>query len=336
MMPSMIAFVRYTTIIVFGLAVLPQVSLASNFTDVPAGIWYANDLDIAQEKGWVSGYRDVYGADLHRFGPQDIVTIGQALKVTQLAAGRNPTTNPCAGCHWADPYRQEAAQDYIWLNTKNLDRFATRSEVAAMIANAFHLERDHTVHFKGGDGASGGVTSSSCNNTDSLDDSHMFSDVPRAFRLCAAIAHLYWANVIHGDDVSAGAPKVFRPHDAISRAEFVRMVVNAWASFSDDSPYATINGPLIDADGMHAVERYETYEGGKWMIWNDTDMPATVEFSPPLHPESPVVEVVEPHIQKRYLFTNETIPGEHAFVIKYQQQEFHGNLYIAPDPLQRD
>lgn len=330
----MLTFAKRTAFLL-GVIAVPQITLASNFTDVPTGIWYANDLTIAQSKAWVSGYKDSHGRDLNRFGPQDVVTIGQALKVAQLAASRAPKTDPCNGCHWAEPYREEAAADYIELNTKNLDRYATRSEVVALVANAFHLETYHTVNFKGGEGTSSGVTSSACDGKNPMENAYLFSDVPKTFRLCAVIAYLHSVNVIHGDDVPEGAPKVFRPHDAISRAEFVRIVVNAWAAFSNDSPYTSIDGPRIDTEGIQAVERYNTYEGGKWNIWNNTDAQATIEFTPPLYRGAPALEVIEPQIQRGHGFTNETVPGEHAFVIKHNQQEFRGSLFIAPDPLKR-
>lgn len=319
------------------LLICPQIALAAHFTDVPDDAWYVTDLSIAQQKGWVTGYKDAHGFDLNLFGPQDIVTIGQALKVTQRAAGLIPKGEPCSGCDWAQPYAALAQDAYISLNLKDLHRYATRSEVVAMVGNAFHLEKYHSVNFKGGEGTSPGITNTSCASTDSKDSysQFAFSDVPDNFRLCAIISYLRSVNVIHGDDVPAGSPAIFRPHDAISRAEFVRIVVNGWVAFSENSPYATVQGPTIDVAGIHAQAHYDIPLGGKWRISNNEDDSVILDFSPPLFKDQSTSELIDAHTSASFNLTDEVVSGVHVFVIRNGSDQFKGVLTVLPDPLKR-
>jgi hypothetical protein len=148
--------------ILLGIILLPHIAIAVNFTDVPQGVWYEHDLQIVESKGWVSGYKDSQGNALHLFGPEDLVTMGQALKVTQLAADRRVAIDGCVGCHWAEPYKNEAADDFIDLNMKDLNRFITRSEAVALLANAFRLDESHDANQKGVFGSTSGIQDSMC------------------------------------------------------------------------------------------------------------------------------------------------------------------------------
>ena len=348
---------KWTTslvIITFMSVLVPQLSSASTFKDVPDSVWYAPDLKFAEERGWVSGYKDKNGNDLHSFGPQDLVSLGQALKITQIAAGRSHESPPCPGCHWAEQYRGEATHDYISLNTKSLDRFITRSEAAALIGNAFHLELPHMVWQKSGERTSGGIQSSAC--TDTYVTS-LFMDLSPNFRLCAIVAHLISMNVLQGDDASAGQPRHFRPHDFVSRAEFVRMAVNGWTAFSPESFYASVGDMKIDDEGIHANALYTTYEGGKFSVTNNSSHVVTISFSPALFKtgapgdwnptdgelagwgEGPAGQLsalsVHSGWQTKISLTSDAILGLYSFVIESNGQKLKGEMVVQPDPLQR-
>lgn len=302
----------------------------------------------------MSGYKDAHGNDLNRFGPQDLVTMGQALKVTQLTADRSWDTQACSGCHWAEPYQSEAARDYISLNTKSLDRFITRAEAAALISNAFHLELPHTVWQKGSERTTGGIQNSAC--TDTYVTS-LFTDLSPNFRLCAIVAHLISMNVLQGDDASDGQPRHFRPHDFVSRAEFVRMAVNGWTAFSPESFYASMGDMKIDDEDIHANALYTTYEGGTFSVTNSSSHVATISFNPALFKtgapgdwnptdgeragwgKGPAgqLSVLSVHSgwQTKISLTSDAIPGRYSFIIESNGQTFKGEMVVRPDPLQR-
>ncbi len=305
------------------------VAYAYYFTDVPTGIWYENDLNLAVGKGWLSGYKDAQGNDMHRFGPQDLVTVGQALKIAQLAADRASSTPACDGCHWAEPYRSEAKGDHITLNLKNLDRFITRSEAAAMVGNAFRLDQYHEINQKGGFGTSAGIRESTCEYFSP------FSDVPMNFRLCAIIKHLQLANVIHGDDAPEGKPRRFRPHDEISRAEFVRIALNGWAAFSHESPYVTLKGPRIEKDGIIAEKIYKAYQGADFSVQNNSSAQASISFSPTFWPDNDPWQIIEAGSQIGFNLREQVPPGTYQFTVKSGGGTFEGTLFVQPDPLQR-
>ncbi len=114
---------------------------AYTFYDTPVSEWYFGSVYIMKEEGIVSGYS---GDQEGNFGPGNPVTVAEALKMSLEAAGHYMTAG--SGGHWAEDagYVSKAKDlgvgDLISLG--DLDSFATREEVAVIIAIAFDLDRD--------------------------------------------------------------------------------------------------------------------------------------------------------------------------------------------------
>jgi exonuclease VII small subunit len=112
---------------------------AYTFYDTPVSEWYFGSVYIMKEKGIVSGYS---GDQEGNFGPGNPVTIAEALKMSLEASGHYMTAG--SGGHWAESagYVSKAKDLGIGnlISLGNLDSFATREEVAVIIAIAFDLD----------------------------------------------------------------------------------------------------------------------------------------------------------------------------------------------------
>jgi len=112
---------------------------AYTFYDTPVSEWYFGSVYTMKEEGIVSGYS---GDQEGNFGPGNSVTIAEALKMSLEASGHY--MNAGSGGHWAEAagYVSKAKDlgigDLISLG--NLDSFATREEIAIIIAIAFDLD----------------------------------------------------------------------------------------------------------------------------------------------------------------------------------------------------
>ncbi len=188
---------------------IPLVASAASsgilFRDVPDGAWYAAPVRAAVSAGIVSGYKDGYGNLTGTFGPENQVTLGEGLKIALESAGYDSNLGVGYG-HWAAKYLslamglrfQIAQQQGI-----NLDRAATRGEVASMFSDAFRV-------------------------VVALPQSQSFSDVEQTNQYAPAIAALSRDKVISGDTDSSGNPTgTFRPSVAINRAETVKIAMAA-------------------------------------------------------------------------------------------------------------
>lgn len=181
------------------------IAVAAQFSDVPSSAWYAAAVEAAVNAGVVSGYKDAYGRSTGRFGPENAVTIGEALKISLEGAGYDTSVGIGYG-HWAAPYMSVALGygfDVAEIQGLNLDRPTTRAELASLIADAFKVPNDT---FKDG----------------------RFIDVTAATPYAGSIEALAAAKIISGDTDSAGnSLGTFRPFAAINRAETVKLVMTA-------------------------------------------------------------------------------------------------------------
>lgn len=194
------SFTVFASVVAIGAAVA-----ATQFSDVPSSAWYSVYVQEAVDAGIVSGYNDAYGRPTGLFGPENPVTIGEALKISLVGAGYDTSAGVGYG-HWAAPYMSVALGlgfDVAEIPGLNLDRPTTRSELASLIADAFKVPHGT---FKDG----------------------RFIDVTAATPYASSIEALAEEEIISGDTDAAGnSLGTFRPFDPINRAETVKLVMTA-------------------------------------------------------------------------------------------------------------
>ncbi|MFH1218717.1 MAG: S-layer homology domain-containing protein, partial [Candidatus Peregrinibacteria bacterium] len=117
---------------------------AYQFADVKLdeGDWYFDSVMTMKEDGYVSGYKDAEGMLTGEFGPSNNVTVAEALKMAMEASGMSVL--PGNGGHWAEQAGYVAAAQSIGLgnmiNLGNLDKAATREEIAVIVAEVFEFD----------------------------------------------------------------------------------------------------------------------------------------------------------------------------------------------------
>ena len=210
------------------------------FSDVPSTAWFYADVNSAQTAGIVSGYKDAYGRLTGKFGPENPVTVAEALKMALESAGYDISRGQGYG-HWAAGYLSIAISNHFFFTQNgyiNLDRPALRSEVASILADAFRVS----------------PSSISSALTDIARD-------PYAEQISA----LARDNIITGDtDANGRATGTFRPSERINRAEAVRMTMRSrakypgvgngysssysWSSWSSRSSSSLASGPCSVVD----------------------------------------------------------------------------------------
>lgn len=181
----------------------------SGFSDVSSDAWFASSVRQAVDLGIVSGYKDASGRPTGRFSPENNVTIAEALKIAIESAGYDVRLGQGSG-HWAARYLSIAIGERFELTPNqmvDLDRFATRAEVASLIADAFRVSMP------------AGLT-------------QQFLDVSPSVRFATAIAALARDGILSGDTDAAGkATGRFRPDDPINRAETVKIAMAARVAY---------------------------------------------------------------------------------------------------------
>jgi plastocyanin len=192
--------------------------------DVPSDAWYATYVRDAVSSNIVSGYRDASGVPLGRFGPADPVTLAQTLKIVVLGAGYDPSKfGPVPAAlsgSWVSPYLVvSAAQNFTVFQTReNLDRPATRSEVASLFADAFRVDIPTAV-------------------------SARYSDVDESTPFATSIEALSRDGILSGDTDSTGRPiNRFRPLDPINRAEVTKMIMIARGTYGTPGTQFPLSG----------------------------------------------------------------------------------------------
>ncbi len=185
-------------------------ALRANFTDVDAGAWYADYVNQAANEGIVSGYVDKRGAPTGEFGPQNHVTIAEALKIGINASGHAPA-NKMGGAYWVLPYMDYAFDHHFAIAQGagfDFQHDATRAEVASIIADSFAVDQQ-------------------------IDVDARYDDVTAKTNFAAAIEALSRDGILTGDtDAEGKAAGHFRPGDAVNRAEAVKMVLEARAKYA--------------------------------------------------------------------------------------------------------
>jgi plastocyanin len=204
--------------------------------DVPQNAWFATYVHDAAEASIVNGYMDANGNYLGRFGPSDNVTVAQALKIAILGAGYDTNAyssviDAGVGGHWAAPYVSVAKAEHFAITngTMQLDRAATRAEVATIFATAFRVPLDAS------------------SNAGYKDVNTNSPDAP-------AIAELTKGNVISGDtDANGTLTGTFRPSDDINRAEVVKIVMLARATYGQPGTGRSPSSYSSQTDGTNIV-----------------------------------------------------------------------------------
>lgn len=188
------------------------------FTDVQSNTWFATYVRQAAEVGIVNGYKDSTGRLTGKYGPSNNITLAEALKIAVEGSGYDEElygslVQSGMGNHWASVYVSVAkAEDFTVFSAGgklNIDRAATRAEVASLFAEAFRVEIDPSVAV----------------------DSR-YTDVSTSTRFAQEIEALSHDEVVAGDtDAQGQATGTFRPGANINRAEVAKMIVNARAKY---------------------------------------------------------------------------------------------------------
>lgn len=178
------------------------------FNDVSEEDWFSSYVSTVSGWGVVSGYRDAEGRPLGQFGPANPVTVAELLKMSFKAAQIDttscslvPPTHSQALGHWAQEFVTCGEQMELRIlenSTLSIDRKASRAEVIAVLNDVF--------------GESVPPLYSNFRDT-------------QGHRLEADIAYAYTRGVVSGDKDSKGIETgLFRPNDAINRAEVAKII----------------------------------------------------------------------------------------------------------------
>jgi|CXWL01.1.fsa_nt_gi hypothetical protein len=181
---------------------------ARAFDDVNDSDWFSPYVATVSGWGVVSGYKDAEGNPLGKFGPANSVTVAELLKMSFKAAQADTSTcgavapvHQSAVGHWAQEYVSCGEQkDMRILRDLNLDinRTATRAEVISVMNDTFG------------------------ENVPPLYSN--FKDT-QGHTLESDVAFAYTRGIVSGDKDTKGVETgVFRPNEAINRAEVAKIV----------------------------------------------------------------------------------------------------------------
>ncbi len=213
------------------------------FRDVPKNAWYAGSVFSLAEAGIIRGYTDATGKSSNRFGPNDKVTLAQAIKMALLGAGRDFSTadNSCGQTKdWFCRYNAMAQNEKFTLASASLvDRPATRGEVAQIIADAF-IPGDIPMHPFG-----------------------EMADVSQFDTYEHAILKLHEDGVVTGDQKKLGNRPYFRPYEPMNRSEIAAIIDRAWHIYRSDVIHYSQNGfePLTT----------EVWPFSQVQVWNESN-----------------------------------------------------------------
>jgi len=180
------------------------------FMDVSQSAWFSSYVRDAAQAGIVNGYMDAKGHFTGKFGPENNVTMAEALKIAEESAGYDAQAYGAVVdsgvSHWASAYVSVAkAEHFDFLNSPyRLDRPATRGEVASMFTSAFRV----TIPV-----SPSGTT---------------FKDVQLSTPYAVSVEALAKDGVVSGDTDPKGlATGTYRPLALINRAEVVKIAMSA-------------------------------------------------------------------------------------------------------------
>ena len=165
----------------------PVVSAASNkyFTDVPAGIWYEDELNAIMDaqammgsNNIIAGYADEKGNPTGMFGPRDYLTRAQFIKmileaVSVTGASVDLSDHSMDKVHWAGKYYQAAKKDNLLVadvysgstelfpcTRDELQKLITRGEMAVILSNLLtNIGMDSVVEIDGAENYIGDYSS---------------------------------------------------------------------------------------------------------------------------------------------------------------------------------
>ena len=272
------------------------------FNDVLQSAWYAPFIQDATEAGIVNGYMDANGKLTGKFGPQNSVTIAEALKIAIESAGYDKgaysSVIDSGVNHWASAY-VSVAQGENFAILDRLDRRAKRAEVAAILTSAFLRENSSTPS---------GTT---------------FSDVTLATKFAPAIETLARDAIVSGDtDVQGQVLGTFRPLDEINRAEVVKMAMAARAKYGqpgkDRTPVGQAVGEtsvVIYRDAGFSPSVLHVKRGTTVTFRNESNTELWVASNPhPAHTDYPEVNstgMLQPGQEYKFTFTRVGTWGFH-------------------------
>ena len=247
----------------------PSLAAMTTFRDVPQNAWFSTYVQQAADMGIVSGYSDSAGNPTGYFGPADTVSVTQSLKMEIGAAGmdankyrigvsiiENNTPHPL-------PFTQEWWYKYFLIAQAQgmsisgcrffvdggPDRPIRRWEMARLIADVYQLlPRDQSDRYL----FENGVVA----NTHDASFSNPYTDVDVTVKVDAgsvipvpanpaeqaafdfavdaesrtAILRLTADGVLSGDTFANGVRR-FRPLDTLNRAEAVKILLKARATY---------------------------------------------------------------------------------------------------------
>ncbi len=195
------------------------------FVDVSQSSWYAPFVRDAAQAGIVNGYMDASGNFTGKFGPENNVTMAEALKIAVESAGYDAQAYGAvvdsSVNHWASEYVSVAIlENFEFIkNPYRLDRAATRGEVAAMFTSAFRVN----------------VPASPSGTT--------FNDVQLATPYAASVEALARDSVVSGDTTNGQPTGTYRPLALINRAEVVKIAMNSRAKYGQPGKDRTPSQP---------------------------------------------------------------------------------------------
>lgn len=180
------------------------------FSDVSQSAWFASYVQQSAEAGIVTGYEDTSGKLTGKFGPSNTITVAESLKIASEGAGYDEAayaSKVSSGVdHWASAYVSVAKSEEFPVVGRggNIDRAATRAEVAAFLAAAFQLQ------------------------TDGVELGSRYTDVKSTTEFAYSVEVLSRDGILSGDtDVTGKATGTFRPTQPINRAEVAKMIMKA-------------------------------------------------------------------------------------------------------------
>ena len=265
------------------------------FTDVPQEAWYATYVRDAAQADIVNGYKDARGNLTGRFGPTNSVTVAEAMKIAVEGAGYDANLYGSViasgySTHWASKYMSVAkSEGFTFVKNNsfiNLNRAATRAEVASIFTSAFRVDL-------------------------AVSAASSFTDVPTSADFSTSINALNRDKVISGDTDAAGVPQgTFRPTSAINRAEVVKFVMNARATYGMPGvgrkpPEQSDTKTVIYTNAGFSPQVLRVPKGTQVTFRNDTTSPMWVASDPhPTHTNYPGFDALKSMNQGQvYVFT---------------------------------
>ena len=187
------------TVSVFGAEfVKANAYTAGQFTDVPAGEWYASEVASTYELGLMQG------DSASTFNPEGNVTVAEILTIASRAHAiyNGNTIDTSFGDQWYTPYYAYALANGIASDGEfdSLDRAAKRAEVAKVFASALPADYYNKIN-----------------------DVAKVPDVPDSYFAKDALLLLYNAGVVVGNDDYGN----FFPESKITRAEAAAIINRA-------------------------------------------------------------------------------------------------------------